>query len=279
MARTRQRGTAELLQLYVLEGFLRHLVHSPHRDRFVLKGGVLLAAFDLRRPTRDVDLLALWTDRDPVSLGRLIAEIVSTGVDDGVVFQQDTLNTAAIRDDEVYPGLRIVLEARLATAVVRFNIDLNVGDPVVPFPVRTNIPALLGTEPIVVLAYPKAMVIAEKLVTALQRGRANTRWRDFADLFLLSSGSPQADQIIVAVRAVDSHRGVIVRPLGEVLAEMSNEAQPRWATWHARQAVKGRIPEQFSEVLRVLDERSRAWLVEADSSSSATLTVPPVGEE
>lgn len=65
LARAQKRATSELLQLYVLEGFLRRLTRSRHHERLVLKGGLLLAAFDVRRATRDVDLLALQTDNDP----------------------------------------------------------------------------------------------------------------------------------------------------------------------------------------------------------------------
>lgn len=95
---------------------------------------------------------------------------------DGVEFLQDTITAAVIRDDDVYPGVRASLEARLATARLKFSVDFNVGDPVIPAPLRTAIPLLLGDEPIEVWAYPKVMVVAEKLVTALQRGRASTRW-------------------------------------------------------------------------------------------------------
>jgi hypothetical protein len=96
-------------------------------------------------------------------------------------------------------------------------VDFNVGDPVVPSPIRTTIPVLLGDEPIEVLAYPKVMVVAEKLVTALQRGPASTRWRDFADLFMLVPGDLVESEIIEALRAVAGHRGVPLRPLGEVV--------------------------------------------------------------
>jgi hypothetical protein len=72
LARAQRRTTAELLQLYVLEGFLRRLVCSPHGDRFVLKGGVLMAALALRRATRDIDLLALRTDNDPALVEQLL---------------------------------------------------------------------------------------------------------------------------------------------------------------------------------------------------------------
>lgn len=263
LARAQKRTTAELLQLYVMEGFLRRVVRSRHDHTLVLKGGMLLAAFDLRRATRDVDVLALQTDNDPAAVQRLIADVASVDVDDGVEFLQRTITAAVIRDDDVYPGVRASLEARLATARIKFSVDFNVGDPVVPAPIRTAIPVLLGDEPIKVLAYPKVMVVAEKLVTALQRGRASTRWRDFADLFVLVPGDLVEFEIIDALRAVAEYRGVPLRPLGEVLEGMPKEAQARWATWRERQGAQERVPEDFATVLDALDERTQAWLLKA----------------
>jgi len=229
----------------------------------VLKGGMLLAAFDLRRTTRDVDLLALGTDNDPAVVERMVAEIASVAVDDGVLFLLDSLTTDVIRDGDVYPGVRTSLDARLATARIRFSVDINVGDPVVPAPIRTAVPVLLGEEHIDVLAYPKAMVVAEKLVTALQRGRASTRWRDFADLFALVPGDLVEVEVIDALRAVAVYRGILLRPLREVLAGMTREAQTRWATWRERQGAYDRVPESFEVVLDALDERTRAWILAA----------------
>jgi predicted nucleotidyltransferase component of viral defense system len=263
LARAQKRTTAELLQLYVLESFLRRLVRSRHRSTLVLKGGMLLAAFDLRRATRDVDVLALKTENDPDRVRHLVADIASIEADDGVEFLRDTTTAAVIRDADVYPGIRASLEARLATARLTFSVDCSVGDPVVPSPVRTAIPVLLGDEPIEVLAYPKAMIVAEKLVTALQRGRASTRWRDFADLFMLVPGDLDESEIIEALRAVAGHRGVSLRPLGEVLDGMPEEAQARWATWRERQGPQERLPEDFATVLDALDERTKAWLSKA----------------
>ena len=263
LARAQKRATAEFLQLYVLEGFLRRLTRSRHDERFVLKGGLLLAAFDLRRATRDVDLLALRTDNDPDVVARLIVEVASVEVEDGVVLLRDTITVETIRDGDMYPGVRAVIEARLATARIKFSVDVNVGDPVVPAPTRTPVPVLLGDERIDVLAYPRSMVVAEKLVTALQRGRASTRWRDFADLFALVSGVLPDAEVVEAVRAVASHRGVELKPLAEVLAGMPTEAQSHWAIWRARQGAEARVPEDFAEVLDAIDDATRVWLADA----------------
>jgi hypothetical protein len=269
LARAQKRTTADLLQLYVLESFLRRLVRSRHDHTLVLKGGMLLAAFDLRRATRDVDVLALMADNDPAAVQRLIVDVTSVEADDGVEFLQGSITAAVIRDDDVYPGVRASLEARLATARLKFSVDFNVGDPVVPAPIRTAIPVLLGGEPIVVLAYPKVMVVAEKLVTALQRGRATTRWRDFADLFMLVPGDLVESEIIEALRTVGKYRGVSLQPLGEVLDGMPKDAQARWATWRERQGAQERVPEDFATVLNALDERTQSWLLMAMEGGDA----------
>jgi len=269
LARAQRRTTVELLQLYVLEGFLRRLVRSTYAERFVLKGGVLMAAFDLRRATRDVDLLALRTENDPAVVASLVAEVASIEVEDGVMFLVETVATDLIRDEDIYPGVRVALDARLATARIKFSVDLNVGDPVVPGPVRTSMPVLLGGESLHVLAYPKAMVVAEKLVTALQRGRASTRWRDFADLFLLVPGDLIDDEVVIALRTVAAHRGTSLRPLVEVLAGMADEAQARWATWHERQGRPAGVPRDFAALLDALDERTRWWITNAATTEGS----------
>jgi hypothetical protein len=273
LARAQGRPTAELIQLYVLEAFLRRLSRSAQVDRLVLKGGMLLAAFDLRRPTRDVDLLALACDNDPFAVRALVVEVGATPDDDGVLFDVDGAVTEVIRDEDLYPGVRVRLEASLATARVPLSVDVNVGDPVWPRPARTPIPSLLGGPPVHVLGYPLAMVVAEKLVTAIQRGRANTRWRDFADLWMLLGG-PQAQQsgqtgplgpgaealddtnVIEAIRAVAAHRAAALAPLGPTLAGMEREAQPRWSAWRKRQAGAALLPERLGALIAHIDARS-----------------------
>ena len=263
LARAQERATAELLQIYVLEAFLRRLVRSRHDPALVLKGGMLLAAFGLRRTTRDVDLLALNTDNDPAAVQRLVAAITSIEANDGVQFLRETLSATVIRNGDAYPAVRASLEARLATARHKVSVDVSVGDPVIPAPVRTAIPMLLGDEAPSILAYPKVMVVAEKLVTALQRGRASTRWRDFADLFMLVPGDMVEDEIIAALRGVAEDRGVQLQPLGNVLEGMATEAQAHWATWRERQRIQDRVPENFATVLDVLEGRTRQWIMKA----------------
>jgi hypothetical protein len=185
LARRSGRPTQELHQLYVLECFLDRLARSSNADRFVLIGGVLLAAYEMRRPTRDVDLRADRLTATPEAVLDAVRDIAAQQVEDGMAFSTDEAHAEVIRDEEEYNGVRVSMPVQLATARMMFHVDVNVGDPVVPRPRQVEVPRLRGGI-LTVLGYPLAMVRAEKIVTMLERGEANTRWRDFADVYLLA---------------------------------------------------------------------------------------------
>lgn len=144
LARRRQRPTDELHQLYALEGFLARLANSPYAENFVLKGGVLLAAFDTRRPTRDVDLSADRLPAAPDAMREVIRQIAAIHLDDGLNLHPDSANAETIRDENEYAGVRVTLTAALSVARLSFHIDINIGDPVYPAPQLIALPRLLG---------------------------------------------------------------------------------------------------------------------------------------
>lgn len=251
-ARRDGRPNAELQQLYVLEGFLARLAGSPYRERFVLKGGVLLAAFGTRRPTRDVDFQALHVASDTATVRALVIEVAGLVLDDGLVFNTQGARAETIRDEDEYSGVRVTMTASLARAQVTFHIDVNVGDPVSPAPVLVSVPRLLGGDPLALYGYPLPMVHAEKLVTALQRGTVNTRWRDFADVGTLSGRHPvNGDELQTALRVVAEHRRVQLAPLADVLDGYAALAQGKWGAWRRKQQMLDQ-PEQFNDLLRAV---------------------------
>ncbi|GAA1984237.1 nucleotidyl transferase AbiEii/AbiGii toxin family protein [Isoptericola halotolerans] len=250
-ARRAKRPTQELHQLYVLEGFLARLAASSERDRFVLKGGVLLAAFDSRRPTKDIDLAALETANDVETVKALVAKITATVLpeDDGIEFLPETARAKAIREDDEYQGVRVHIDARLATARLPFHVDVNVGDPIWPAPSDVAVPRLRGGEPIILSGYPIHMVYAEKIVTAVQRGLANTRWRDFGDVWSLSRNhAVNADDVMRAIDEVARYRKATVHPLADVLDGFAPLAQPRWSRW-LRGSGSPHLPADIAPVL------------------------------
>lgn len=210
---------------------------------------MLLAAFGSRRPTRDVDFQAVHVDNDTATVRALVIEVAAMALDDGLVFDTQVARAETIRDEDEYSGVRVTMTATLARAVVTFHIDVNVGDPVSPAPVLVRVPRLLGGDPLALSGYPLPMVHAEKLVTALQRGTANTRWRDFADLWTLSGSHPiNGGELQTAFRVVAEHRRVQLAPLADVLDGYAALAQGRWAAWRRKQQMLHQ-PEQFNDLL------------------------------
>ena len=185
----------------------------------MLKGGVLLAAFNERRPTRDIDLQTreLGNGNNLETIQAVVAEISQIEINDGVTFDTRNITSVVMRSDDKNNGVRVSLGAGLATAHLHFHVDLSTGDPISPEPQWVQVPRLLGGV-LTVRGYPLAMVHAEKIVTALSRGTANSRWRDFADIYLLSRHH-QVDgtEMVTSLRDVASHRSTRLTALGTIL--------------------------------------------------------------
>ena len=252
------RASEEYLRLYALEGFLLRLAASANSEDFVLKGGLLLAAYQLRRPTADIDFAALNTSNDVETVKSLIIGVANTQLPedqyDGLVFDISHAVATSIRDEEEYNGVRVSLAAALSTAKMRLHVDVNVGDPIWPRPETLLFPRLLGGQ-IEMLGYPIPMVLAEKIVTAAQRGITSTRWRDFADLYLLTGQHPfVAAEVCAAISAVARYRGAEVGSLRETLDGYAVAGQSRWLAWRAKQNLDDRLPANFADVLEpILD--------------------------
>ncbi|MGH2789315.1 MAG: nucleotidyl transferase AbiEii/AbiGii toxin family protein [Actinomycetota bacterium] len=250
-ARARQEGrpTDELLVLYILERFLFRLSQSEHRDRLLLKGGMLLAAFDERRPTADVDLLARMVANDVDVIVALVRDVLAIEVDDGVVFEPDALRARVIRDTDLYTGVRVTVPATIAKARRPLRVDINVGDPVTPAPVEVEYPALLG-ESFEVVGYPLETVLAEKIVTMVDRGDATTRERDFADVVILTRRhAVDVVRLAAAVRATGAHRQSDLRPLRSVLIVLASERQRDWERFVTRSGLDDELPAAYAEAI------------------------------
>jgi|AntDryMetagUQ889_1029465.scaffolds.fasta_scaffold14999_1 predicted nucleotidyltransferase component of viral defense system len=254
LARRDGRPTDEVLVLFVLERFLYRLSLSAHRERLVLKGGMLLAVFEERRPTRDVDLLARATRNNVETVVALIRDVLAVEADDGVVFDTAGLTARVIREGEIYAGVRIVVPARVDRARHPLRVDVNVGDPVTPAPVEVDFPALLA-EPFRVVAYPIETVLAEKIVTMIDRGDATTRERDFADVVLLTR-RPEIDakRLSEAIAATASHRRSELRALQDVLVTLGIVRQGQWERFVRRHDLGADLPDNYGEAIAMVAE-------------------------
>jgi predicted nucleotidyltransferase component of viral defense system len=187
LSRERNQPFDLLLNRYVLERLLHRLSMTGYRSRFVLKGAMLMTAwFDMPfRPTRDLDLLGFGDD-DPEALLAVFREICAVEVNDGVQFDMAALEIDRIRDEAEYGGLRLRTYATIAGARVRVTVDIGFGDAVEPEIAELELPVLLDLPAPRLRVYPREAVIAEKFQAMVMLGRANSRMKDFYDVWLLS---------------------------------------------------------------------------------------------
>lgn len=228
LARQTGGDVQELMTLYALEGLLARIAPSEYRDDFVLKGGVLLAAFAARRPTKDIDLQATRLTDDPDEVAERVRAIAGLELADGLIFDPASVTAATIRDEDEYAGVRVKLIATLGTARLTVGMDVNFGDPIWPAPELIELPRVtdLGLPSLTLLGYPLTMVLAEKIVTAIDRGVANTRWRDFADVYTLTRlHSGDAGGLRTSIETVAEYRKVTLAPLLPTLTPMNERAQ------------------------------------------------------
>ena len=209
-ARLKQRADATrqdfnlTLTRYGLERLLYRLSVSPHAANYLLKGALLFSLWydQPHRPTRDADLLGFGPD-DVDTAVSAFREICQIEVDDGIAFDTASVRGSVIRKEAGYGGVRIDLLAKLDGARLALQVDIGFGDAVTPAPETVSYPVLLEDLPAPQLrAYPKYTVVAEKFHAVCLLGMANTRMKDYFDLWvLLAEDALEAAELRRAVEA------------------------------------------------------------------------------
>lgn len=247
-----------VLTRYALERLLYRLGASGYAERFLLKGALLFDLwFDIpHRPTRDADLLGFGPAELPV-LEALFRELCAAVVEpeDGIRFQAETVRAEEIRKEANYGGIRVTLVGLLAGARCPVQVDVGFGDAVTPGPEPVEYPTILPGLPAPRLrAYPRETVVAEKLEALVTLGIANSRMKDYFDLWVLASHADfDGDTLARAIRATFERRATQIPkgvPFGltDAFAEDSQK-QTQWRAFLARNALD---PVPLVEVLDLL---------------------------
>ena len=177
-----------MLVRYGIERLLYRLSRSHHSEKYLLKGAMLFVVWgeDAPRPTRDVDLLG-FGPADEADVKANFVELCGLAVEpDGLEFLAASVEVTPIRGDAAYTGIRVMPKARLANVRIPILVDIGYGDAVTPAPTEVDFPALLDFPAPRLRAYSYYTVAAEKLEAAVLLGAANTRLKDFFDLWYLS---------------------------------------------------------------------------------------------
>ena len=245
-----------ILQNYMFERLLVRLSASLYREKFVLKGGMLVAAIvglD-NRATMDMDTTLKNLPLTPEAIRSALNDICAISFDDGVTFEVGIISP--IREDDIYGGYRVMLNARFDTLLTPLSIDISTGDAITPHAVRYSFAEIFDdNRSYEVWAYNVETVLAEKVETILRRGVFNTRPRDFYDAYILST-TQEFDRAVFAdaLRATADHRGTAKQiadvPLILCNIEESSELRTMWDKYRKQFAYAANI--EYSMIMDVL---------------------------
>lgn len=254
-----------ILQNYMFERLLVRLSASEYREKFVLKGGMLVAAIvglD-NRATMDMDTTLKNLPLTPEAIRDTLEQVCAIEFDDGVTFEIRTISP--IREDDVYGGYRVMLNSRFDTLLTPLSIDVSTGDAITPHAVQYIFSEIFDDEKSYELwAYNIETVMAEKVETILRRGVFNTRPRDFYDAYILTTTQEFDGELFAdALKATAAHRGT-TQQIADVSGILQNiaespELRTMWEKYRKQFAYAEHIEYgQIMNVLKTLLEDSKA---------------------
>ena len=256
IARQKNIPAQVVLQNYMFERLLVRLSASEYKDKFVLKGGMLVAAIvglD-NRATMDMDTTLKSLPLTPEAIRSALDNICNSPFNDGVSFEIGTISP--IREDDIYGGYRVMLNARFDTIITPLSMDVSTGDAITPHAVQYNFFEIFDDEKTYELwAYNIETVMAEKVETILRRGVFNTRPRDFYDAYILTT-TQKFDKAVFenALKATANHRGT-TRQIEDVPGILQNieespELKTMWERYRKQFAYAADI--EYEQIMNVL---------------------------
>ncbi len=258
LARATGRDFQELTVRYAVERFLARLVESEHRDRFILKGAMLYIPWNLddKRTTMDLDLLG-FGNPDLENLYQVFRQICEVEIaDDGLAFDKENITAAPIREESVYDGVRVVVRIALGAMLIPLQVDVGFGDHIVPEPRPSEFPALLAEHGPVIRLYSPETVIAEKFNAMVLLGMANSRMKDYFDIWMLSRHFTIEGTVLrEAIRQTFTKRQTALpetEPIGLSDEFSSNESKRhQWQGFVRRQRKQDSSPD-FTEIVATI---------------------------
>ncbi|AMQ28708.1 TPA: nucleotidyl transferase AbiEii/AbiGii toxin family protein [Legionella pneumophila] len=245
-----------VLTRYGLERLLYRIGESEYSKQFLLKGALLFNLwYDMpHRPTKDIDLLG-FGDNDLAYVKQTFSKICRISADDGISFLSESVTVDTIKKDGGYTGARVELFGELAKAKIKIQIDIGYGDAVTPGPIDAHYPVLLSDLPAPkIRTYPIYTVIAEKLHAIALLGMANSRLKDYLDLYVLLGNEQIDNQVLAqAIQATFTRRGMAlpeVLPIG-LTDEFANDPS-RELMWRAFLRKNELDQKPLTEVIAVI---------------------------
>jgi hypothetical protein len=252
IARERSQVFDVLLVRFALERILFRLSVSPHRDKYILKGGLLVTAWtgNDNRTTKDADFLG-YGDNEPDKLITAFRAIMKIEANDGIIFDLGGLAAEPIREDAEYGGIRIKTTAFLEQTRIPITIDIGFGDDIADPSHQIDFPSLLDFPAAHLRAYSPASVMAEKFHAIVDLGEINGRMKDYFDLWSIPmSMTILPDDLDAAIKATFARRGTMIpssTPIGLSRTMMDDASKQR--QWRAYATSIGEDTLEFERVI------------------------------
>lgn len=248
-----------LMRNFIMERFLERISLSDYSDKFILKGGMLIAAMvglDARA-TMDLDATVTGFDVNVGNIEDIVKDIILVPVEDGVVFS--IVQISEIMDEAEYPGVRISMKASFDGAFIPLKIDISTGDAITPRAIRYSFKLMFEDRKIEVFAYNLETVLAEKVETIIRRATLNTRMRDFYDIYILNqlyADTLDYELFGRAINATAQKRGSthFLSEASEIFEEIyhNEEMQKLWISYQKKFSYASDI--SWEEVMRAVFE-------------------------
>jgi len=257
LAQKNEHTSGNLLQNYMMERFMERVSLSRYRDNFILKGGFLIAAMvgiDLRS-TMDIDATIKGLPVSQQEIEKIISEVLTIPVEDHVVFEMKSIQP--IHEDGEYEGFRLAILAAFQTIRINLKLDITTGDIIIPREVEYPFKLMFEDRFIPVKAYNLNTILAEKIETILSRNVANTRARDYYDVYILlatRSDSIDKKELLDALIQKAQERGTLsyIKQHDKYLSDIreSRDLQKIWTIYKGKYRYAEDI--EFEEIVNCL---------------------------
>ncbi len=252
IALKKNRPTQELLRYFAMERFLYRLSVSQYKRSFFLKGGLMLMVWDpvTHRATMDIDMLAK-VDNSIENISRMLKEICSYPVPrDGIEFNSKELLLNESQIETEYTGLSARFFAYLHTAKIPVKIDIGFSDKILPKPSNINYPALLDFPSPELWGYTPETMIAEKLDAMVKLALANSRMKDFYDIWMIvNQFQIKSEKITPIIREIFRNRKTVIREIPKAFSEAFYNNSKTLDRWDAFLKGIGHDPILFQKVI------------------------------
>ena len=260
IAKTKNLRSQEVLQMFLFERILDRLAVSPYKNNFILKGGLLISSMIgiSERTTMDMDTTVRGIDMTEEKISRIVQEILSVSLDDGIQFVYKKIEP--IREDDDYNNFRVLFDAEYGKIKNPMKIDITTGDEITPAAIQYEYPLLFEERSIPVMAYTLETILAEKYETVIRRNIGTTRARDFYDLYALYHMHREQIRIPILKLAVEhtaSKRGSLelLAEWEEILSDIRGEEALKnlWRNYIADNPYAGELTfENVTDVVGII---------------------------